>query len=249
MENKVLAVVNGREITDKELEAAIMRFPRDRQIYLKTDDGKKQLLDEIISFELIYNYAKDSDMERDNQYLNQLEIAKKEILTQTAISKIMNEVTVSDKEVEEYYNANKQMFKEPETISAKHILVETKEKAEQVLDSIKGGLSFEEAAKQYSSCPSKTQGGNLGRFGRGQMVPEFENAAFNLNIGIVSEPVSTQFGYHLIKVEERYESSIKPFEEVKGIIKNNLLKKRQMFKYSQFNEELKKRYKVQVFNK
>lgn len=249
MENKVLAVVNGREITEMDLDATIMRFPKERQSYLKTENGKNQLLEEMISFELIYNYAKDSGVENDKEYLKQIEAAKKEILTQAAISKIMSEVTVTDQEVEDYYRANKETFKEPETVSAKHILVETLEKAEEVLNEINGGLSFEEAAKQYSSCPSKAQGGNLGKFGRGQMVPEFENAAFNLNIGIISEPVKTQFGYHLIKVDEKNESSIKPFEEVKVMIKNNLLQQRQSFKYSETNKELRKKYSVEILNK
>lgn len=248
MENKILAVVNGIEITEQELQATIKRFPADRQSYLETDNGKKQLLDEIISFELVYNYAKDSGMEKDESYLYQLETAKKEILTQIAIAKVMSEATVSDKEVEQYYDANRQMFKEPEKIGAKHILVDTNDTAEEVLNNIKQGLSFEEAAQKYSSCPSKSQGGNLGIFGRGQMVPEFEDAAFNLEIGKISEPVKTQFGYHLIKVEEKFQGSIKSFEEVKVNIKNNLLQQRQSFKYSQLNDDLRKKYNVKILD-
>jgi len=246
MENKVLAVVNGTEITEGELEATIARFPRERQGYLKTEQGKAQLIEEIISFELIYNYAKDSGMEEDAQYIQQLERAKKEILTQITISKVVAEAGVSDKEVEDYYNANKEMFKNPEMVSAKHILVETEEKAEKVLNNIREGMSFEDAAAQFSSCPSNAQGGDLGRFGRGQMVPEFEEAAFSLQIGKVSEPVKTQFGYHLIKVSEKLESSIKPFDEVKASIKNNILQERQAFKYSQLNSELRKKYNVEI---
>lgn len=249
MENKVLAVVNGVEITEKELEATISRFPRERQGYLATEKGRNQLLEEIISFELVYNYAKDSGMENDEQYIEQLERAKKEILTQTAISKVVAEAKVSDKEVEDFYSANSEMFKEPEMVSAKHILVETKEKAEEIINKINEGISFEDAAKEFSSCPSNAQGGSLGRFSRGQMVPEFEEAAFNLQIGELSEPVKTQFGYHLIKVEEKVESSAQPFDQVKDTIKNNLLQERQAFRYSQLNSELRKKYNVEINNK
>lgn len=246
MENKILAVVNGTEITEKELEVTIARFPKERQGYLATEQGRAQLLEEIISFELIYNYAKDSGMEKDAEYLQQLERAKKEILTQAAISKVVAEASVSDKEVEDFYSANKETFKDPETVSAKHILVETEEKAEEVLTKIKAGMSFEDAAQQFSSCPSNAQGGELGRFNRGQMVPEFEEAAFSLEIGKVSEPVKTQFGYHLIKVSERIESTAKPFDEVKASIKNNILQERQAFKYSQLNNDLRGKYKVEI---
>lgn len=246
MEDKILAVVNGTEITERELEATIARFPKERQGYLATEQGRKQLLEEIISFELVYNYAKDSGMEEDPEYLQQLERAKKEILTQTAVSKVVSEATVSDKEVEDYYNANNEMFKNPGTVSAKHILVETEEKAQEVMNKINEGMSFEEAAQQFSTCPSNAQGGDLGRFGRGQMVPEFEDAAFNLEIGKVSEPVKTQFGYHLIKVTEKLESSIKPFDEVKVSIKNNILQERQAFRYSQLNKDLREKYDVEI---
>ena len=246
MENKILAVVNGTEIKENELEATISRFPKERQGYLRTEQGKSQLLEEIISFELIYNYAKDSGMENEAEYIEQLERAKKEILTQTAISKVVAEANVTDKEVEDYYNVNKEMFKEPEMVSAKHILVESEEKAEEISNKIAEGMLFEEAAQQFSSCPSNAQGGSLGRFSRGQMVPEFEEAAFNLERGKVSEPVKTQFGYHLIKVDERLESSVKPFEEVKASIKNDILQERQAFRYSELNKELRGKYNVEI---
>lgn len=246
MNNNVLAIVNGTEIRESELEATIKRFPAERQGYLNSENGRKQLLNEIISFELVYNYAKDSGLENDQEYLIKLEMAKKEILTQTAIGKIMEEVNVTDKEVEEYYNANKEMYKNPEMVSAKHILVDSIEKATEVSEKIKQGLSFEDAAKEYSSCPSNAQGGNLGRFSRGQMVPEFEEAAFIMEIGVVSEPVKTQFGYHLIKVEEKVQSSTKSFDEVKDSIRSGLLQERQAFKYSQFNNELRNKYKVEI---
>ncbi|KAJ52753.1 hypothetical protein CTM_06092 [Clostridium tetanomorphum DSM 665] len=133
MDNKVLVILNGRQITEKDLEETILKFPRERQSYLRTEDGKKQLLDEIISFELIYNYAKDNNIESDHNYLAQLEVAKKEILTQTAISKLLAEVTVEESEIENYYNNNKDMFKSEETVTAKHILVETLEKAQEII--------------------------------------------------------------------------------------------------------------------
>lgn len=246
MESKVLAVVNGTEITERDLEATIVRFPREKQGYLATEQGRKQLLEEMISFELIYNYAKDSGVEEDAEYIQQLERAKKEILTQTAISKVIAQANVTDKEVEDYYTANKEMFKLPEMVSAKHILVETEDKAKEVLNKINEGMSFEEAAREFSSCPSNAQGGDLGKFNRGQMVPEFEEAAFTLEIGKVSEPVKTQFGYHLIKVTEKIESGIKAFDEVKATIKNSLLQERQAFKYSELNNDLKSKYKVEI---
>ena len=200
----------------------------------------------MVSFELVYLDAKASGLENDENYLMQLEMAKKEILIQTAISKLMSEATVTDSEVEDYYKANEQMFMDQPTVNAKHILVDTIEKAGEVKTEILNGKTFEAAALEYSSCPSNAQGGSLGAFSRGQMVPEFEDAAFNLEIGLVSEPVKTQFGYHLIKVEDKTEGRTKPFAEVKDMIKTKLLQERQAYRYTQFVNELKEKNKVEI---
>ena len=85
-------------------------------------------------------------------------------------------------------------------VRASHILVSSKQEAVNLLNQIRGGKSFEKLAQKHSQCPSGRNGGDLGFFSRGKMVPEFEKAAFNLEHGQVSEPVRTQFGYHLIKV-------------------------------------------------
>jgi len=246
MNNKVLAIVNGTEITEKDLQETALRFPRERQSYLLSEEGKKQLLDQIISFELINAYALENEIEQESEYIEQLNKLKKEILTQVAIKKILADVNVTDEEVEKYYEANKEQFKAEESVSAKHILVDTYEAAMTALKSIEDGMTFEEAASLYSSCPSKAQGGNLGSFTRGRMVPEFEKAAFELEIGVISEPVQTQFGYHLIKVEEKEESSNRPFDEVKDTIKSELFNERQSAKYMRFTEELKNKYNVEI---
>jgi len=89
------------------------------------------------------------------------------------------------------------------SVKASHILVDTKSQAEFIKSKTDSGASFEEMAKKYSKCPSGREGGNLGYFSRGQMVPEFEDAAFELPVGKVSEPVKTEFGWHLIKVYDK----------------------------------------------
>ncbi len=89
------------------------------------------------------------------------------------------------------------------TVRAKHILVKTKEEADEIKKLLDNGADFDTLAKQYSLCPSKEKGGDLGYFNRGQMVPEFENAAFSTPIGGISEPVQTRFGWHIIKVTRK----------------------------------------------
>jgi peptidyl-prolyl cis-trans isomerase C len=246
MENKVLAVVNGVEITNGELEAALSRIPQDRKAYFANEQGRTQMLEQLIAFELFYNDGKDSGLIDEVVYKERLEIFKKELLAQMSMENTMNSIDISDDEVLKFFEDNKENFVQPEKLSAKHILVEEEDKAKEILAEIKEGLAFEEAAKKYSSCPSKAEGGNLGSFGRGQMVGEFEEAAFASEIGVVTEPVKTQFGYHLILVEEKSEKEYKSFEEVKNEIKMNLMQNKQGEVYFNKVNELKGKYAVEM---
>ncbi|MDP4090901.1 MAG: peptidylprolyl isomerase [Bacillota bacterium] len=244
-ENRVLAVVNGREITDADIYNTVARFPRERQQHFSTEEGRRQVLEQVIGFELIHNHALKEGMDKDEQYNIQVENAKKEILTQYAINKVLSDVEVSEAEAVGFYFSNKEAFLEEASVSARHILVDSLEQAEEVSAKLKGGMDFSEAAAEYSTCPSKSRGGDLGQFTRGRMVPEFEEAAFNLEVGEVSEPVQTQFGYHIILVDSKTEAKEKAYEEVKPMIMNELISQKQGQLYNNLVGELKKEYTVE----
>ena len=167
------------------------------------------------------------------------------MLKQYSINKLITSVSLTDEEVQAYYEANKQQFMNPETAKASHILVEKEVVASDLLNKINAGeMKFEEAASQYSQCPSKEVGGDLGSFGRGQMVPEFEEAVFNMNPGEVKGPVKTEFGYHLIKVEDRIPGGQASLEEVKNDIAKSLTYQKQNEVYTTKVDELKSKYPV-----
>jgi peptidyl-prolyl cis-trans isomerase C len=150
--------------------------------------------------------------------------------------------TVTDNDANEYYATHPKEFEIPEQVQASHILISTKptdpnadpnqvkaaarEKAEKLLQQIKDGADFAALAKENSSCPSAKDGGDLGLFSRGMMVKPFEGAAFALQVGQVSDVVETDFGYHIIKVTDRKEAGVTPFEEAKAGIIDNLTKKK-----------------------
>jgi len=246
MENKVLAIVNGNEITEKDLERSLLRFPQETQEYYKTEEGKKQFLDQMINFELIYSYALNNDMKKDPDYIEQMQAIEKDLLIQIGVKNIMAGVDMTEEEIQSYYESNSSMFKTPETVSAKHILVDTLDQMQEVKKEITDGMSFEEAAKKYSKCPSAAQGGSLGSFTRGRMVPEFETVAFELKLHEVSEPVKTQFGYHLIQLDEKNLEEMKSLEESRHMIVKNLLHQKQNENYINAITKLKGEYAVEI---
>ncbi|MDF2672645.1 MAG: peptidylprolyl isomerase [Clostridiales bacterium] len=245
MKENVLAIVNGKEITQGELDAAVMRYPQDKRGFLMTEQGKEQLLEQLIAWELLYSNAIDSGFEDKEEYKLQLEDARRAILTQMAIQDTISNIAVKEFEIEEYYNENKNFFNEEEQVSAKHILVDSLDKAKEVIASINNGMDFGEAARKFSSCPSKEQGGSLGYFKRGMMVPEFEEAAFSLGNGELSNPVKTQFGYHVIIVDDKTEPTVKSFVEVKEIIRTQLTQDKQNNAYAEAVNALESKYKVE----
>jgi peptidyl-prolyl cis-trans isomerase D len=144
--------------------------------------------------------------------------------------KLRSEVKISDDELRNYYEQHKDEYVLPERVKAQHILFRTqgktpeeiekiREKARGVLDRAKKGEDFAALAKQNSEDSTASAGGDLGDFGRGQMVPEFENSAFSLGAGAISDLVQTQFGIHIIKVNEKQERRERPFEELKEAIR------------------------------
>ena len=182
-------------------------------------------------------------LEETAEYQEMVENAKRDILAQMAMREVMKEAVVTEEEIQNFYEEHKQQFTKGETVRAKHILTDSKDKCDEILAAIQSGeTSFEDAAKEKSTCPSGAKGGDLGEFGKGQMVKEFEEAAFTAEIGAVVGPVQTQFGYHLIKVEEKKDAVVAGFEEVKSSIRNQLLQQRQNQVYRDKVKELREKY-------
>lgn len=243
MSEKVLATVAGQPITEEELQAFLNNVPREQQPYINNPKFREQCLGQLISLHLFAKMGEEMKLEETEDFQQILKNAKKDILAQLAIRETMKGVEVSDEEVKAYYDANRQQFKKGATISAKHILTDAEDKCQTILDSIlHGEKTFEDAAKEFSTCPSGARGGDLGQFGRGQMVKEFEDVAFAAEIGEVKGPVKTQFGYHLIKVENKNEESVASFDEVKETIRRSLVQQKQNEKYMKQVNVLKEKY-------
>lgn len=244
--NKVLAKVATREITQENLNFFLKSLNPQVAAQFYSEEGQKQLLDEMINQELLYLDALDKGLEKHEAYQVEVENLKENLLKQYAVNQLLKDIQVSDQEVEGFYQDNKDQFVSPKSIKASHILVDDKDHADQIIKEIEEGLSFEEAAQKYSNCPSKEKGGDLGFFSKGQMVPEFEEAAFNMELNKVSQPIKSEFGYHIIKVNEEKEEGSKSLDEVKSQIQNQLTSQKQQAVYFEKVEGLKDKYKVEM---
>ena len=243
MSKEVLATVAGREITQEEFDAFLASVPKEQQAYISNPKFREHCLDQLTSLHMFAQMGEDLNLDETEDFKKAYENAKRDILAQMAMRETLKDVTVTEEELKAFYDQNQQQFKKGETVNAKHILTDSEEKCHDILEEIvKGEKTFEDAAKEFSTCPSKERGGDLGEFGKGQMVKEFEDAAFSAEIGHVVGPVKTQFGYHLIKVEKKNEASVVSFEQIKENLRTNLLQQKQSTAYNQKVEELKKKY-------
>lgn len=242
MENKVLVVVAGDEITERELSTFMQGLPPQQQAYASNPQFREQCLEQLVALHLFAKAGEAAGYEETEEYKKVIANARKDILAQFMMRDVLRTAEVSEEEMKAYYEANSAQFEKGATVHAKHILVDSEERCKAVLEVIEGGVAFEEAAQANSTCPSGQKGGDLGTFGKGQMVKEFEEAAFAAEIGQVVGPVKTQFGYHLIKVEAKNEATISAYEEVKDSIKKTLLQQKQNQVYAQKIVELKEKY-------
>ena len=236
-DNRILASVNGINITAADVQSAIMGMGQRGQS-LMNPQGEKMVLEQLISRALLLAAARKDLIEFDPEFKAQLAAVKDELMTKFEINRAIKDVKITDAEVKEYFDA----------VNASHILVDSEDKANGIKAQLENGeVTFEEAAKRYSTCPSKENGGNLGEFGKGQMVKEFEDAAFALEPGKVSDPVKPQFGYHIIKVLSKSDSSALTFDEVKDQLKEELLAEKQRKAYESRINQLKILFPVDRF--
>ena len=239
---EILATVAGEVITEADVNAFIQNMPKEQQMYASNPQFRQQIVDQLINYRLFSKYAEEMKMDETAEFEAALNNARKEILASMAINETVKAVEVTEEDMKSFYEENSNYFEKGATVSAKHILVKEEDKCQEILEEIIAGKVFEEAAQQYSTCPSGQKGGDLGEFGKGQMVKEFEEAAFTAEIGQVVGPVKTQFGYHLIKVESKNEATVTPFEEVKEQIRRNLMQQKQNKAYADKAAELKAKY-------
>jgi peptidyl-prolyl cis-trans isomerase C len=229
----IIVTAGNVTIRQSEFETALKTLPAEYQQYA-AGPGKKQFAEDYLRMKMLAAEGMKGGLDKDPEVLQQLALMRENLVANAQLQRIEKGITITDEDLKKQYDAKKTEY---EQVAARHILIafkgspaaqegkpelteeQAKAKAEELRKQIVGGASFEELAKKESDdLGSGARGGELGEFGRGQMVPEFEKAAFEAKVGDVTQVVRTQFGYHIIKVEKHDHT---PFEQVKAVLERN----------------------------
>jgi peptidyl-prolyl cis-trans isomerase C len=223
---KVLATVNGKQITDDDMKIAgdDLRGSLPPQIDAKARDS--YLLDYLINSELVAQKALADKADQTPEFAKKLAYYREKLLMESVLEKV-TKGAASDAAVKAMYDEEIKKQKPETEIHARHILVGTEEEAKTALKRLMGGEEFEKLAKELSKDPG-SEGGDLGWFTKDRMVPEFSDAAFKLEVSQVSDPVKSPFGWHIIEILDKREKTPPPFDQVKDQVSRYVVQKAQL---------------------
>lgn len=212
---------NDIKVTDKEIEAELAEY----QEYYGGEESFNSVLES--------SGVKLADV-------------KEDIKRNVATNKLLEDrIEITDEEMKTYFEENKAQYGQAEQVQASHILVEDEATAKEVKEKLDAGEDFADLAKEYSTDSSSESGGDLGYFGKGEMVAEFEEAAFSMEIGEISEPVKSEHGYHIIKVVDKKEAKDAVYEDVKDEVKDAIFDTKAQTEYSTWLSEKMEEYKAE----
>jgi parvulin-like peptidyl-prolyl isomerase len=227
-EDKIVAKYNGKELYKSEIVKKLSllfngKLPGDKENFDDLDIKlRENFIRSYITGKLIEEEAKKTDIEKSLEYKERLAEFASQVLQRSFLEKLSKEA-VTEEKLKDSYKSLTLSWVDKEEVKASHILLNDEAEAKNILSEIKAGASFEELAKTKSKDSSRERGGDLGYFTRGQMVKSFEDVAFSLAIGDVSEPVKSDFGWHIIKVLDKRKLPLPEFNKVKSTLEQELM--------------------------
>ena len=256
----VLAEIGSQKITMKDFEKKLSDLPEQYKALFSEPERKVDLLNALVQQIVLAKKARELKLDQKPDVIEKTNSVADQVLIQELIKEeILNKSSPSDEEIKKYYERNLSKYKEPEKVKARHILIkvdqnardEDKKKAEEkakgILARVKKSEDFAKLAKELSEdTGSKENGGDLGFFARGRMAKDFEEVAFKLKPGEISDLVKTRYGYHIIKTEEKKEEHQKPLDEVKSMIKDSLTRETAQKRLENYTKKLMADFKAVI---
>ena len=244
----VLARFDGMTVKQSEFVSKIQHMPRELQSVAAR--RKKEFIQEMMDEALLIREAERRGVDKLQDVRDVLAAARQKI----AISKLIElevdqKIHLGNEEAIQYYSAHRDEFMTPPLYRASHILVRAEGEANNIKADLNKGADFEEQARKYSIDNTALRGGDIGFFQKGQLIPEFEEVAFKMKKGEISPVFKTQFGYHILKLTDRAEPTLRDFNSVRGMVEKQLLSEKRSNAYKAFLGELKGNQKTQVDEK
>ncbi len=249
----VLATVGNQKITREMLDNIIATIPEENRVPFLTPDGRKKILDEVVNFELFAQAAKDDGIDKEPGINTRLKYEQAQYLAREYFRRAqVKQPPISEEDLKNYYKSHIGEFTPPEEIQARHILVKTEAEANKILAELKKGADFAELAKKKSIDPAAQKGGKLELMDgkdwlpRGSFEKSFEHVLFKIPKGEIGGPVKSQFGWHILKVDDRRQPEPPNFVQVRNLIKMRLENERNAELHKKVTEELKKKIPVVI---
>ncbi len=249
----VLATVGNQKITREMLDNIIATIPEENRVPFLTPDGRKKILDEVVNFELFAQAAKDDGIDKEPGINTRLKYEQAQYLAREYFRRAqVKQPPISEEDLKNYYKSHIGEFTPPEEIQARHILVKTEAEANKILAELKKGVDFAELAKKKSIDPAAQKGGKLELMDgkdwlpRGSFEKSFEHVLFKIPKGEIGGPVKSQFGWHILKVDDRRQPEPPNFVQVRNLIKMRLENERNAELHKKVTEELKKKIPVVI---
>lgn len=242
--SEVLATVNGYDITQEEVNEFVVKSIPGATYKDLNKVQKKTVVNQMIERRLVLEDAKIIHIEKSAEYQQALEKVKDKLMLDFWMKQKVEEINITNEESKRYYLENSEKFIRPASVKVRHILVTTEEEAVAIISKLKNSKNLEndfiKLAKSESTGPSASNGGELAWFRYEEMVPEFSSSAFSIKVGtITTKPVKTQFGYHIIYLEDKKNKGLIPYEDIKPTIIKTLRLKR-------FKVKLEELYKSMI---
>ena len=244
--SEVVARVNDSDITQEEVNAFVVSSIPGANFSVLTYEQQKGVINQMIDRRLFLEDAKKMNIASRPEFIKALEKEKENLMLDFWMKEKVEEIEISDRDAKIYYRDNNQKFNKPASVKVRHILLATEAEAKKIIKKLQQSHqnlrdTFIALAKEKSTGPSAVNGGELDWFIKEQMVPEFSEAAFALKKGdITTQPVKTQFGYHVIYLEDKREQGVIPFEVVKSDITKVLRRLKFKAKLERLSKKLKK---------